>query len=188
MHAIPKFGGGPNRCRWQGVVDGRQLSAIRGRAPVPPFPQLEHSMKHTELNPAGSDGTGTGIPELDAEERRLSGLVHELNRAIADGRGADEIRQLMNRVLLDAVSHFEHEEQVFATCAYPLPKGHAALHRQMTAELEHAMEVLRDVETRATWAEYGLLVAQLFDEHMRQETTKYRNFVCHDSGPDWQGD
>jgi hemerythrin len=144
-------------------------------------------MKHTNLNLAGSEGTGTGIPELDAEERRLSAQVHELNRAIADGRGADEIWQLMNRVLLDAVSHFEHEEQVFAKCAYPLLKGHAALHRQMTAELEHAMEVLRAVEARSMWGEYGLLVAQLFDEHMRQETMKYRNFVCHDSGPDLQG-
>jgi hypothetical protein len=35
---------------------------------------------------------------------------------------------------------------------------------------------LRDVEARATWREYGLLVAQLFDEHMRQETIKFKNF------------
>ena len=138
-------------------------------------------MEPSEWIPAVSDGTGIGIPELDAEDRRLNALVHELNQAIADGRDAKEIPRLMNQLLLEALSHFEHEERVLWECAYPLPKGHAALHRQMRAELEHAAEVLRDVEARAMWAECGLLVAQLFAEHMRQETIKFGNFLRPDS-------
>lgn len=144
-------------------------------------------MEQSEWILAWGDGTGFGIPELDAADRRINALVHELNQAIADGRDGAEIQRLMNQLLLDAFSHFEHEERVLSECAYPLPKGHAALHLQMRAELEHAMEELRNVQAHAMWAEYGLLVAQLFVEHMRQETMKYRNFLRPSSLSDSQG-
>jgi len=130
---------------------------------------------------------GLGIPELDAADRRLNALVHELNQAIADGRDGEEIQRLMHQLLLEALSHFENEERVLSECAYPLQKGHAALHVQMRAELEHAMAIFRDVEGRATWAECGFLVAQLFVEHMRQESTRYRNFLRSSSNSDSQG-
>jgi hemerythrin-like metal-binding protein len=144
-------------------------------------------MEQSEWILAWTDGMGCGIPELDASDRRLNALVHDLNQANADGRDGAEIQRLMNQLLLDAVSHFEDEERVLSECAYPLPKGHAALHLQMRAELEHAMEDLRNVQARATWAEYGLLVAQLFFEHMRHETMKYRSFLRPGSISDSQG-
>jgi hemerythrin-like metal-binding protein len=124
-------------------------------------------MELSERIPASSDRTGIGLPELDAEDRRINALVHELNRAIADGRDGEEVERVMTQLLLDAFSHFEHEERVLSERAYPLLKGHAALHRQMRAELEHTMEVFRDAGARATWAACGLLVAQLFVEYMR---------------------
>jgi hemerythrin-like metal-binding protein len=144
-------------------------------------------MEQSEWIPAWSDGMGFGIPELDADDRRLNALVHQLNQAIGDGRDGEAIQRLMHQLLLEAVSHFEHEERVLSECDYPLQKGHAGLHVQMRAELEHAMEILRDVEARATWAECGLLVAQLFVEHMRQESMKYRNFLHSSSRSDSQG-
>ena len=100
-------------------------------------------------------------------------IYHVMNRGDHQERifCDDEDRQL----LLDAVSHFEHEERVLSECAYPWPKGHAALHLQMRAEFEHAMEEMRNEAAQAMWAEYGLLVAQLVVEHMRQETMTYRN-------------
>jgi hemerythrin len=133
-------------------------------------------MEQFERNLDSSDGASFGISELDGEDQRLRALVHELNQAITDGRGAEEIQRVMNKILRDAISHFEHEEQVLSSCAYPLPEGHAGLHRQMRAELEHAMERFCDVKARATWADYGLLVEQLFVEHVRQEVMKYKNF------------
>jgi hemerythrin len=127
-----------------------------------------------------------GNLELDAEERRLVALVHELNQAIADGRSGEETQRMMNRLLRDALSHFEHEERVLSKSAYPCPKGHAGLHLQIRVELEHAMEALRHAETQATRVEYGLLVQQLFVEHMRQETMKFANIRLSGSGSDSQ--
>lgn len=144
-------------------------------------------MEQSEWTPDWSNGLGFGIPELDAAERRLSALVQELNQAIADGREGNELQGLMSQLLRDARSHFEHEERVLVECAYPQPKGHAALHVQMRAELEHALAELRDAKAQAMRAEYGLLVKQLFVEHMRQEMSKYRTFVRPGSVADSRG-
>jgi hemerythrin-like metal-binding protein len=134
-------------------------------------------MEQSERILPGGSGIGFGIPELDASELRLSALALELNQSIAEDADADAIQRVMNQILLEALSHFELEERVLSESAYPLPKGHAALHLQMRSELEHAMEKFRDVQARALWAEYGLLVAQLFVEHMRQEAIKYQAFA-----------
>jgi len=159
---------------------------VSGTSQRPPYPRLENSMEQSEWVPTWRDGMGLGVPELDAADRRLNALVHLLNQAIADGRDGEEIQRLMHRLLLEAFSHFENEERVLSECAYPLQKGHAALHVQMRAELEHAMAVFRDVDARATWVECGLLVAQLFVEHMRQESMRYRNFLRSGSNSDSQ--
>ena len=132
-------------------------------------------------------GDGMGIPELDAADRRINALLHELGLAIAGGSDRDEIQRLMRQILHEALSHFELEERTLMESAYPQPKGHAALHLQMRAELEYAMEELRHADGRALWAEYGLLITQLFVEHMRQEAVKYREFLRSNSGSDPQG-
>ena len=93
----------------------------------------------------------------------------------------------MYQLQREAFGHFENEERVLSECAYPLQKGHGALHVEMRAELEHAMAIFRDVEARATWAECGLLVTQLFVEHTRQESMKYRNFLGSGFRSDSQG-
>jgi hemerythrin-like metal-binding protein len=159
------------------AVGGKRLPTNTQGSSRLPFSLLENSMEQSGMTPASGDAMGFGIPELDAADRKLSALVHELNQAIADGRDGVEIQRVMNLILLDAVCHFEHEERVLSECDYPLLKGHALLHLQMRAELEHAMDKFRDVEARAMWPEYGLLVAQIFVEHMRQEAIKYRKFL-----------
>lgn len=143
-------------------------------------------MVPSESNP-WSDAAGFGIPELDAADQGLIALAQVLNQAIADGRDAGEIGRLMNQLVLDAVSHFELEERVLSERAYPAAKGHAALHLQMKAELEHAMEQLAEVGTHAMRAEYGLLITQLVVDHFRQETMKYRDFLRSGSAFDSQG-
>jgi len=144
-------------------------------------------MEQSELNAGRSDGTGFGIPELDAADQGLIALAQVLNQAIADGRDAGEIRRLMNQLVLDAVSHFDLEERVLSERAYPTAKGHAALHLQIKAELDHVMEKLADVEAHPVWAEYGLLVTQLVVDHFQQETAKYRDFLGSGSPFDSQG-
>lgn len=144
-------------------------------------------MEHADWTLAWSEEMGFGIPELDAADQRLIALTQTLNQAIAGDRDGEEVRRMLDQLLLEAVSHFAHEERVLSEIGYPLPKGHAALHRQMLAELEHAMEALRLVQTREAWTEYGLLVTQLVVEHFRLETIQYRRFLRSNSLSDPTG-
>jgi len=144
-------------------------------------------MEHSEWNLTWGEGLGFGIPELDAADRRLGTMAQELNDAIDSGRDTEAIQHLMDRLLLEAIGHFEYEERVLTERAYPLPKGHAALHLQMRAELEHAMDVFHDMKAHATWAAYGHLVTQLIVEHFRQETISYRKFLHSTPAPGAQG-
>jgi hemerythrin-like metal-binding protein len=130
---------------------------------------------------------GFGIAEIDVADRHLIALAHELNHAIAAGRDAQDIPRLADRFLLEAVRHFEHEERVLCECGYPLIKGHAALHLQMLAELEHAREALCSMERSAAWTEYGMLIKQLVTDHFRQEAMKYRDFLRPDRQPGTPG-
>lgn len=144
-------------------------------------------MEQPESVPGQNEGTGFGIPELDTADQRLMALAQGLNQAIADGCDGGEIQQLMHQLVLEAVSHFEFEERILLDCAYPVAKGHAALHLQIKAELLHAMEQLADVEARSTWTDYGLLVMQLVFEHLHQETAKFREFLRSTSQSDSRG-
>lgn len=141
-------------------------------------------MEQFELDPGSSDETGFGIQELDAADRRLIELAQGLNQAIAAGCGREELLRLMSRLVLDAIDHFEMEERILSERAYPTVKGHAALHLQMKAEFEHALEAMSDARVHAMWAEYGILVKQLVVDHFQQETMKYRAFLHLGSGFD----
>jgi hemerythrin len=130
-----------------------------------------------DRSPAGSMHTGFGIPELDIADRDMVVRAQVLNQAIADRADAAEIQRQVNRFVREAVAHFRHEERVLWESGYPLVKGHAALHIQMLAELEHAREALCSIERRAAWAEYGLLIKQLVTDHFREEAIRYRDFL-----------
>jgi len=139
-------------------------------------------MERSEWSMDGSDGLHPCVPELDREEWRLGALVNDLNRAIACGNEAN-IPRLMNQLLVDACRHFAHEEQFMSEAAYPRLKGHAALHDQIRAEMEHAMKQLRHTRLHALRNEYGLLVEQLVTEHATQERKKFQAFLQSKSSP-----
>ncbi len=117
---------------------------------------------------------GFGIPAMDAADQRLFAQVNAFNEAIADGRQARVIRAVFKSIAREASIHFKSEERFFAQIGYPLLKGHAALHRQMCAELDYVKEELGRAESRATWIACGLLVRQLFVDHTLRETAIVR--------------
>ncbi|MBI2318756.1 MAG: hypothetical protein HYY28_09765 [Betaproteobacteria bacterium] len=119
---------------------------------------------------------GTDIGIAAVEHERLNALADELKHAIAQGREEDSER-LLNLLLGETRNHFAHEERLLAQAAYPLLAGHAAVHSQITWEMEHAISALRQSELSAERSEYGLLVEQLIAEHTIQETRVFERFL-----------
>ena len=67
------------------------------------------------------------------------------------------------RILEDARTHFSLEEQLLLQLAYPRAAGHAAVHSQITWEMEYAIKAVRRGSSSQIWGEYGLLVESFID-------------------------
>jgi len=117
-----------------------------------------------------------GIPELDDEHRSLVARINDLNHAIAMGLEPDKLELLLTQIFEEALVHFTHEESVLAQAKYPLLKGHALLHERLKAELENVTHQCHCLEDLNLWAEYGLLVRQLFCDHLLDEVKRYSEF------------
>ena len=105
--------------------------------------------------------------EVAAEDLALGRLAEQVDQAAATDAMLTDC--LLMQLLSQAQLHFVHEEQWLAEHAYPMRFGHAALHAQMKAELEHALLELRSVSDAALRTAYGLLVRQLVEEHSVRE-------------------
>ncbi len=114
--------------------------------------------------------------QVEAEDAAIDALADRLSTTLASGDTLSTQR-LITRLIADARLHFSHEEQLLEELDYPLAKGHAALHAQLAAELEHAMQELRHTFHQALRSEYGLLIKQLVSEHTAQEASPLRQFL-----------
>ena len=122
-----------------------------------------------------NDQMGMGVPAIDAADQRLFANVNAFNRAIVEGEPDEAVHDMFDKMVRESLSHFRYEEQFLSKVGYPLPDGHAALHRQISAELEYVKQDLNRTKSRRTWAECGLLVKQLFVEHTLREARIYRS-------------
>ncbi len=123
------------------------------------------------------DGDGTRAAlDVDREERQLAALAEALNCAIS---GEDRLaaQTLMSRLLVEARMHFVHEERLLCDAGYPRAQGHAAIHLQIAAELEHARAELERTRLPALRTAYGLLVLQLIAEHHAQESRAFKSYL-----------
>jgi hemerythrin len=72
-----------------------------------------------------------GEESLDAQHKQILSMVNDLYAAMDAGREHDELKRLLDRMLLYALGHFKHEEQMMLACDYPDFNNHKAQHDQM---------------------------------------------------------
>ncbi|HPF70865.1 MAG TPA: bacteriohemerythrin [Candidatus Krumholzibacteria bacterium] len=77
------------------------------------------------------------VSEMDAEHKKLIGLVNALNDAMKAGKGKDELDRIFNELARYTQSHFASEERYMQKVGFPgLEKQkaeHQALLKQVTA-------------------------------------------------------
>jgi hemerythrin-like metal-binding protein len=128
------------------------------------------------------DDLAFGIRELDDEHLLLIAQINSLTSSIGSGAEAGKLQDMMKAILADSWRHFSHEEAMLTEAEYPCRIGHKLLHEQLTSELEYVMRDCRKSNDTKPWLDYGLLVRQLFLEHIRLETKKYKEF-CASQAP-----
>ena len=110
-----------------------------------------------------------GIEIIDAQHRELFRKIDQLNIAIYDGRGRDELRHLIKYLKVYIEEHFTYEENALARTAYPDLAAHKQQHMLFVdyfKELDHeiksrgadnflAIQVEKDI--RAWWEDHELV-------------------------------
>jgi diguanylate cyclase (GGDEF)-like protein/hemerythrin-like metal-binding protein len=75
----------------------------------------------------------SGHPLIDAQHQALFEDANHLLEAVLSGRPADEVEQLIERLIEDVARHFRDEEQVLSKVGFADREGHAQEHAALLA-------------------------------------------------------
>ncbi len=120
------------------------------------------------------DSLSMGVPEIDAEHQHFMQLINQLNEAIAERMGIEEVKQRMRAILEDAKAHFAHEEALFREWNYPDAVAHTQKHVQLMAALHTIMQRFEHNCLEYELIDAGLKIKTALIEHLLTEDMKYR--------------
>ena len=87
-----------------------------------------------DLMPWGDDFK-LGIASIDEQHRELVRMVNHLHQALKSRTGAKESGRILAELAGYSVSHFAHEEDLFATHAYPDRAAHEKTHKDLVEKI-----------------------------------------------------
>ena len=76
-----------------------------------------------------------GIPEIDAEHKRLVALINELHSAYVAGQSRQDVVHILNGLVAYIATHFVHEEAFLRETHYPQIDAHIQLHQKFAKEV-----------------------------------------------------
>ncbi len=85
-----------------------------------------------------------GVPIIDDEHETLIGLLNDLYDAMERGIGQERVKDVFAEVMRYADLHFQHEESLFSTTAYPHKEAHIHEHSRMMQVLMDIRETLNE--------------------------------------------
>lgn len=96
-----------------------------------------------------------GVPEVDQQHKEIFNRVNALLTAMQQGKGRQEVSELIDFLAKYVVSHFTAEERVMSTNGYPDYEAHRQQHAAFVADFG---ELKRELEARGS---SSLLVIQV---------------------------
>jgi len=76
-----------------------------------------------------------GFPELDAEHRKVMGLINSLHDASTSGEDGAVLLAILDELVGFTKFHFRDEEKVMASICYPTLNQHKLQHEELLAML-----------------------------------------------------
>jgi len=85
----------------------------------------------TALLFAWSDVYSVKIGILDAQHKKLIGILNDLNQAMVDGHGKDKLGSILSELVTYTKSHFATEEKLMQSHKYPDYHVHKGEHERL---------------------------------------------------------
>lgn len=98
------------------------------------------------------ESMSVGYEIIDTQHRELFELVDSFRRAMKEGRGREEVLEVLDFMEKYAIRHFTAEESVQKNHNYPKYAEHAGQHRAFVKEVEKIRGEIRDVGVTSTTA------------------------------------
>jgi hemerythrin len=76
-----------------------------------------------------------GLPEIDAQHRRLVAITNDLDDAMRRGKGRYALSNILDALSSYTATHFQTEEGYFSRCAYPGAGDHVREHNDFVSRV-----------------------------------------------------
>lgn len=123
-----------------------------------------------------------GVPEIDAQHRRLYHLADELHTAMNGGKSAQVLQQVFTNLIAYTKTHFAAEEAMLQKCRYPDFAAHKAKHDDLTRKV---VELQRDYQAGKMMLGIDTMhfLSQWLLQHIGGTDRKYVPFVNAKTSP-----
>jgi hemerythrin len=127
------------------------------------------------------DTYNIGVPEIDAQHRRLFSLADELHAAMNSGKGKSVLEGVLKNLIVYTKTHFSAEESLMQRCKYPNFAAHKAQHDEMTQKV---LQLQRDFHAGNAIISIDVMqfLAAWLRQHIGDSDRKYAPFVNNAAG------
>lgn len=89
-----------------------------------------------------SQDLSTGVSWIDDQHKQLFGKINGLVEGMREGKGAEEISNLVNFLKKYSVDHFGNEEQEMKAKNYPKYEAHKNQHDKFIGQVEKLIQMI----------------------------------------------
>ena len=131
-----------------------------------------------------------GVEQIDTEHHRLFDMVNEFHETYSSSDRHKEIPHLLNRLVVYAEEHFQHEEKLMSQNGYPLLEKHREQHGDLVTAIFAINERLASDPAKAS-AETLQFVKKWLQDHILKDDMDIADFLRHQASrpePDKSGE
>lgn len=118
----------------------------------------------------------TGIPEVDAQHKRLFQLVNQLHQSVVNGDFSEVAGKIINELVDYAIEHFATEERLFLARGYPQYEEHKREHDLLIRQTLEIQEQFRQRKITITYEMLDFL-SDWLKKHTTDADLQFARFI-----------
>lgn len=122
------------------------------------------------------DAYSVNVSEIDAQHKKLIGLINEMYDAAKVGRGTGILGTVLKELVDYTVYHFRTEEELFRQYGYPEFENHKKQHDDLTQNARNLKKEFDDGNNLIT-VELMRLLSRWLNVHVLEEDKKFGIFL-----------
>jgi hemerythrin len=124
-----------------------------------------------------NDRISVGVSSIDADHKKMVGMINELFDAVVAGEGRNKLNDLLDHLVDYTRYHFAREEKILARTRYPDAAAHKREHAEMRAWMDTAWHRYRNSATSAPSLEVMIYLKGWLLDHILGSDQKFASHM-----------